>query len=384
MINKAQTSHLDSLGSFLAMEIFSRAQELEAQGRDIIHLEFGEPDFSAPADAVESVRKSMEINTAGYTFSQGLEGLRIEIANKYSLDYGVKILPEQVLVSNGSSLLLYFAIRILAPPGSHVILTDPCYACYENVVRLAGAEPVMIKLRHEDGFQLNVDDLKKRVTPKTRAMLINSPMNPTGVVFSSEVMTALAELDIPVISDEIYADLSFEDPPCSFLSYSPQTVAIHGFSKSYAMTGWRLGYMITPLEWMSAADRLHQNLMISATEFVQEAGIWVLQKRKAYRESMKTEFNRRRLFVLERMRELGMDLGYTPTGAFYVLYKYRDSGKSSLDLCHEVLEKTGVAIAPGSDFGHAAEGFVRISYAQSMENIDRALIKLAECKLLTS
>ncbi|HIO60954.1 MAG TPA: aminotransferase class I/II-fold pyridoxal phosphate-dependent enzyme, partial [Deltaproteobacteria bacterium] len=150
MINKAQTSHLDSLGSFLAMEIFSRAQELEAQGRDIIHLEFGEPDFSAPADAVESVRKSMEINTAGYTFSQGLEGLRIEIANKYSLDYGVKILPEQVLVSNGSSLLLYLAIRILAPPGSHVILTDPCYACYENVVRLAGAEPVMIKLRHED------------------------------------------------------------------------------------------------------------------------------------------------------------------------------------------------------------------------------------------
>ena len=384
MINKAQTSHLDSLGSFLAMEIFSRAQELEAQGRDIIHLEFGEPDFSAPADAVESVRKSMEINTAGYTFSQGLEGLRIEIANKYSLDYGVKILPEQVLVSNGSSLLLYLAIRILAPPGSHVILTDPCYACYENVVRLAGAEPVMIKLRQEDGFQLNVDDLKKRVTSKTRAILINSPMNPTGVVFSSEVMKALAELDIPIISDEIYADLSFEDPPCSFLSYSPQTVAIHGFSKSYAMTGWRLGYMITPLEWMPAADRLHQNLMISATQFIQEAGISVLRKSAAYCEEMKKEFNLRRLFVLERMRELGMDLGYTPTGAFYVLYKYRDSGKSSLELCHEVLEKTGVAIAPGSDFGLAAEGFVRISYAQSMENIDRALIKLAECKLLTS
>ena len=384
MINKAQTSHLDSLGSFLAMEIFSRAQELEAQGRDIIHLEFGEPDFSAPADAVESVRKSMEINTAGYTFSQGLEGLRIEIANKYSLDYGVKILPEQVLVSNGSSLLLNFAIRILAPPGSHVILTDPCYACYENVVRLAGAEPVMIKLRQEDGFQLNVDDLKKRVTSKTRAILINSPMNPTGVVFSSEVMTALADLDIPVISDEIYADLSFEDPPSSFLSFSTQTVAIHGFSKSYAMTGWRLGYMITPLEWMPAADRLHQNLMISATQFIQEAGISVLRKSAAYCEEMKKEFNLRRLFVLERMRELGMDLGYTPTGAFYVLYKYRDSGKSSLELCHEVLEKTGVAIAPGSDFGLAAEGFVRISYAQSMENIDRALIKLAECKLLTS
>jgi aspartate/methionine/tyrosine aminotransferase len=382
MISTSQTSHLDSIDSFLAMEVFAKAKALEAQGRDIIHLEFGEPDFTAPSAAAESVKKSMEINDAGYTFSQGLEELRIEIAKKYANDYGVKILPEQVLVSNGSSLLLYLAIRILAPPGSQVILTDPCYACYENVVRLAGAEPVMIKLRHEDGFQLNVDDLKTRVTPKTRAMLINSPMNPTGVVFSSEVMTALAELDIPIISDEIYADLSFEDPPCSFLSYSPQTVAIHGFSKSYAMTGWRLGYMITPLEWMSAADRLHQNLMISATEFLQEAGIWVLQKSKAYCESMKTEFNRRRLFVLERMRELGMDLGYTPTGAFYVLYKYRDSGKSSLDLCHEVLEKTGVAIAPGRDFGLGAEGFVRISYAQSMENLDRALNLLAESMLL--
>ena len=382
MISTSQTSHLDSIDSFLAMEVFAKAQALEAQGRDIIHLEFGEPDFTAPPAVAESVKKSMEINDAGYTFSQGLEELRIEIAKKYGNDYGVKILPEQVLVSNGSSLLLYLAIRILAPPGSQVILTDPCYACYENVVRLAGAEPVMIKLRHEDGFQLNVDDLKKRVTPKTRAMLINSPMNPTGVVFSSEVMTAIAELDIPIISDEIYADLSFEDPPCSFLSYSPQTVAIHGFSKSYAMTGWRLGYMITPLEWMSAADRLHQNLMISATEFVQEAGIWVLQKSKAYCESMKTEFNRRRLFVLERMRDLGMDLGYTPTGAFYVLYKYRDSEKSSLDLCHEVLEKTGVAIAPGRDFGLGAEGFVRISYAQSMENLDRALNLLEESMLL--
>jgi len=384
MISTAQTSHLDSVGSFLAMEIFSRAHELEAQGRDIIHLEFGEPDFSAPADAVESVRKSMEINAAGYTFSQGLEGLRNEIAKKYEQDYGVKILPEQVLISNGSSLLLYFAIQMLAPPGSQVILTNPCYACYENVVRLAGAEPVMIKLRHEDGFQLNVDDLKKRVTAKTRAILINSPMNPTGVVFSTEVMTALAKLDIPVISDEIYADLSFEDSPRSFLSYSEQTIAINGFSKYFAMTGWRLGYMITPLEWMSAADRLHQNLMISATEFVQEAGISVLQKSKVYCEEMKTEFNQRRLFVLERMRELGMDPGYSPTGAFYVFYKYQNSTISSLDLCHQVLEKTGVAIAPGRDFGAMGEGYIRLSYAQSMENIDRALTKLAECKLLTS
>ena len=382
MISTAQTSHLDSIGSFLAMEIFSRAQQLEAQGREIIHLEFGEPDFSPPPEAAEAARKSIENRPAGYTHTQGIEQLRVEITKKYSEDYGIQIDPEQVLVSNGSSLLLFLSVRLLARPGSEVILTDPSFACYENTIRVAGAEPVLLKLHREEGFQLNVEELRKKVTPKTSAILINSPMNPTGVVFTADVMKALAELEIPVISDEIYADLSYEDPPCSFLSYSQNTVAIHGFSKYYAMTGWRLGYMITPMAWMSAAARLHQNLMISANEFVQQAGISVLQKSKSYCESMKTEFNRRRKHVLNRLTELGMDPGYTPKGAFYVLYKYRDSSKTSLDLCMEVLEKTGVAIAPGRDFGLGAEGYVRLSYSNSLENIDRALIKLAESKLL--
>ena len=366
------------------MDIFSRALELQNAGRDIIHLEFGEPDFSAPPDAAEAIRKSMDLNAAGYTHTQGIEDLRKEIANKYEQDYGVQICPDQVLVSNGSSILLYLSIQLLAPPGSEVILTDPSYACYENVIKLAGVKPVFINLKHAEGFQLNVAELKKRLTSKTRAILINSPMNPTGVVFSQEVMKALADLNIPVISDEIYADLNFEDSPRSFLSFSSKAVAINGFSKYYAMTGWRLGYMITPREWMPATVRLHQNLMISATEFVQEAGVLVLQKSASYCKRMKTEFNRRRKFVLKRLRELGMDPGYTPTGAFYVIYKYHDSKKSSFDLCLEVLEKTGVAIAPGRDFGLVAEGSVRFSYSNSIENIDRALIRLAESKLLTS
>jgi len=382
MINLKQTSHLDSIGSFLAMEIFSRAKQLESKGREIIHLEFGEPDFSAPEDAVKSVLKSMEINDAGYTFSRGLEGLRNEIVKKYERDYGVKIIPEQVLVSNGTSFLIYLSILLLAPSGSEVIITDPCYACYENVIRLAGAVPVMVNLRQEDGFQLNVYELKKKITKKTKAILINSPMNPTGVVFSNEVMTELAELDIPVISDEIYADLSFKDPPKSFLNFSPQSAAINGFSKYYAMTGWRLGYLITPMEWISAADRLHQNLMISATKFVQEAGISVLQKSKEYCENMKLEFDQRRLCLLNLLRELDMDPGYLPTGAFYVMYKYKNSKKTSFDFCLEVLEKTGIAMAPGRDFGPAGEGFIRLSYAQSIENIERAVKKLYESKLL--
>ena len=382
MISSAQTSHLDSIGSFLAMEIFSRALQLEAQGREIIHLEFGEPDFSPPPEAAEAARESMEKKPAGYTHTQGIEQLRVEITKKYSEDYGILIDPEQVLVSNGSSLLLFLSVRMLAKPGSEVIITDPSFACYENTVRVAGAEPVLIKLHKEEGFQLNLDELRKKVTPKTSAILINSPTNPTGVVFTPDIMKGLAELEIPVISDEIYADLSYEDSPYSFLSFSDNTIAIHGLSKFYAMTGWRLGYMITPIEWMSAAARLHQNLMISANDFVQQPGIAVLQKSGSYCESMKNEFNNRRKYVLNRLSELGMDPGYTPTGAFYVLYKYRDSSKSSLNLCMDVLEKTGVAIAPGRDFGLGAEGYVRISYSNSMENIESALVKMAESGLL--
>ncbi|MBG56500.1 MAG: aspartate aminotransferase [Deltaproteobacteria bacterium] len=382
MINSYQTSHLDSIGSFLAMDIFSLAQKLEAQGREIIHLEFGEPDFSPPPEAAKSVRECIETQPARYTHTQGIEQLRINITKKYSENYGVQIEPQQVLVSNGSSLLLFLSVLLLAKPGTEVILTDPSFACYENTIRIAGAKPILIKLHKEEGFQLNLDELRKKITSKTSAILINSPSNPTGVVFNPEVMKGLAGLGIPVISDEIYADLSYEESPYSFLSFSDNTIAIHGFSKYYAMTGWRLGFMITPIEWMSSAARLHQNLMISANDFVQQAGIAVLQNSTSYCESMKFEFNKRRKYVLNRLSELGMNLGYTPTGAFYVLYKYRDSSKSSFNLCKEVLEKTGVAIAPGRDFGLGAEGYIRISYANSMENIEKALTKIAETGLL--
>ena len=192
----------------MAMDIFSHAQQLEAQGREIIHLEFGEPDFSPPPEAAKATRKSFEKKPAGYTHTQGIEQLRVEITKKYSEAYGIRIEPKQVLVSNGSSLLLFLSVRLLAKPGSEVILTDPSFACYENTIRIAGAEPIPIKLHKEEGFQLNLDELRKKISPKTSAILINSPSNPTGVVFTPEVMKGLAELGIPVISDEIYADLS--------------------------------------------------------------------------------------------------------------------------------------------------------------------------------
>ena len=376
------TAHLKHISSFLAMEVLARAQELEANGRDIIHLEVGEPDFQAPSEALETVINSLSKKPARYTHTQGILPLREEIAKKYKEDYGVEINPGQILVSSGSSLALYIAIRILAPAGSEIIVTDPCYACYENMIRLSGAEPIRISLKLEEGFELDMSKVRASITKRTKAILINSPMNPTGTVFSKNTLRELAELEIPVISDEIYADLNYVSKPHSFMEFSENCAALNGFSKFYSMTGWRLGYLIVPEAWIGNAAKLHQNLMISANEFVQEAGLKVLQESRETCEAMKDEFDRRRKFLLGKLKEFDLDPQYQPNSAFYVFLRYRDQMRSSLELAMEILEKTGVALTPGVDFGPGGEGFLRFSYANSQENLERALKRIKESGLI--
>ena len=376
------TAHLKDISSFLAMEVLARAQELEANGRDIIHLELGEPDFQAPSEALETVINSLSKKPARYTHTQGILPLREGIAKKYKEDYGVEINPGQILVSSGSSLALYIAIRILAPAGSEIIVTDPCYACYENMIRLSGAEPIRIPLKLEEGFELDMSKVRASITKRTKAILINSPMNPTGTVFSKNTLRELAELEIPVISDEIYADLNYVSRPHSFMEFSDNCAALNGFSKFYSMTGWRLGYLIVPEAWIGTAAKLHQNLMISANEFVQEAGLKVLQESRETCEAMKDEFDRRRKFLLGKLKEFDLDPQYQPNSAFYVFLRYRDQNRSSLELAMEILEKTGVALTPGVDFGPGGEGFLRFSYANSQENLERALKRIKESGLI--
>ena len=376
------TAHLKDISSFLAMEVLARAQELEANGRDIIHLEVGEPDFQAPSEALETVINSLSKKPARYTHTQGILPLREEIAKKYKEDYGVEINPGQILVSSGSSLALYIAIRILAPAGSEIIVTDPCYACYENMIRLSGAEPIRIPLKLEEGFELDMSKVRASITKRTKAILINSPMNPTGTVFSKNTLRELAELEIPVISDEIYADLNYVSKPHSFMEFSENCAALNGFSKFYSMTGWRLGYLIVPEAWIGNAAKLHQNLMISANEFVQEAGLKVLQESRETCEAMKDEFDRRRIFLLGKLKEFDLDPEYQPNSAFYVFLRYRDQKRSSLELAMEILEKTGVALTPGVDFGPGGEGFLRFSYANSQQNLERALKRIKESGLI--
>lgn len=371
------TSHLDAITPFLAMEVFARAQELERQGRAIIHLEFGEGDFPAPRAALESIVRSTRDRPIRYTDTRGLISLRQAIADKYRRDYGIDVSPEQVLASNGTSPLLFLALRLLAPAGSEVVITDPCYACYDNLIRLACLTPVRVPIRLEDGFRIDVQELRRKLTPRTRVILLNSPMNPTGSLLDRATYREIAAIGIPVISDEIYIDLTYGQEPLSYLHLDANAVVLNGFSKYYGMTGWRLGYMILPTEWMDVAARLHQNLMISANQMVQEAAVEVLAKGASECRGHKDEFDRRRRFLLGRMKELGMDPGYEPKGAFYVFYRY-SAKRPSLELSLELLETTGVALTPGIDFGPGGEGYLRFSYANSLENLDRALDLLAQ------
>lgn len=373
----AITHHLDNLTPFLAMEVFAKAQELEKQGKNIIHLEFGEPDFPTPEVITQAAIRSIEESQTKYTHTQGIELFREAVVNKYKKQFNVSFTPSQIITSTGSSILLYMAMRLLVPPGDEIIMTDPCYACFDNLATIAGITPVKVQLHLEDNFQLDIQALKKKITKKTKAILINTPMNPTGTVFSKEVMQGLADLEIPIISDEIYTDLVYEGDFYSMLNFTDNCIVINGLSKYYAMTGWRLGYMIFNQAWRKAASHLHQNMMISATHFIQQAGTVALTKAEADCEKMKVEFGKRRSYLLKRLKESGLDPQYTPTGAFYVLLKSPTPTRPSLDLSLDILEKAGVALTPGVDFGKAGEGFLRFSYANSMANLDEAVNRLS-------
>lgn len=368
--------HLTNLKPFLAMEIFSIASEMEKQGKDIIHLEFGEPDFPTPKIISKTAIQSINDSETKYTHTQGIDAFREAIVKIYKEKYDVNISTSRILTSSGSSILLYMAIRLLVPPGNELLITDPSYSCYKNLAYIAGVTPKTIPLKLEDGFQLDINLLKKSITPKTKAILINSPANPTGVVFNKETYKALAELEIPVISDEIYTDLIYEGEKHSMLNFTDKCIVLNGLSKYYAMTGWRLGYFILDEKWVKPASFLNQNMMISAAQFVQQAGAAALLESEDECYKMSLKFNERRKFVLQRLKEIGLDPKYTPTAAFYVFLKYPNKNIKSLDLAKDILAKTNVALTPGIDFGQEGEGYIRLSYANSMENLDEALSRL--------
>jgi aspartate/methionine/tyrosine aminotransferase len=265
---------------------------------------------------------------------------------------------------------------MLLESGDEIIVSDPTYACYENFVRLAGGVPVRVPIQESEGFQLNPDAVRRVITPRTRGLMVCSPANPTGVSIRPEVLAQLAGLGVPIISDEIYHGLSYAGTDHTILEFTDQAYVFNGFSKYFAMTGWRLGYMISPLEAMATVMKLHQNIMISATDFAQHAGMAALVEAIPTCEQYRTEYDRRRVFLVERLAQMGLPLGYEPTGAFYVFVNVKRYTDDSLAFAMEILRDAGVALTPGSDFGPGGEGYMRISYANSLENIAQGMDQL--------
>jgi aspartate/methionine/tyrosine aminotransferase len=383
-IGRAVSRRAREITPFLVMDILERAKELERGGEHIIHLEIGEPDFPTPQAVTDAACRALAEGETHYTHSQGLLDLREVLCRHYLEKYGVKLTPEQFIVTSGTSPAMVLIFAGLLDPGDEVLLTDPHYACYPNMLRLVEAVPRYVQVREEDGFQFRPGELGPYLTPRTKAMIINSPSNPAGTLLSREDLAALAELGPYIVSDEIYHGLVYEGKEHTILEFTDRALVINGFSKLYAMTGWRLGYLIAPPDFVRPLQKLMQNFFISANPFVQRAGIAALTQAGPEIEQMRATYDARRRFLLEGLERLGFHIPVTPTGAFYVLVNARHLSPDSYALAFDILERAKVGVTPGIDFGAGGEGFLRLSYANSLENLGEALRRLekylADCR----
>jgi aspartate/methionine/tyrosine aminotransferase len=367
---------IERMTSFIVMDVLERANELQREGVDVIHLEVGEPDFDMPECIVQAAIKAHQDGITHYTHSLGDPLLRLAISEFYLSEYGVTVDPDCILVTSGSSPAILMTLMLLCQPGDEVILSNPGYPCYRNFALACHAEPVYIPLLAECDFQYDINEIKKQITDKTRAIFVNSPMNPTGILVDNEVYKGLVSLEIPIISDEIYHGLVYEGRASSILEFTDKAFVINGFSKRFAMTGLRLGYVIAPKEYMRSLQILQQNLFICAPSTAQKAGIAALKEAKTDVDRMRSVYNERRIYIVERLKRMGFIIHTVPMGAFYVFCDARKFTSDSYIFAFDVLEKTHVGITPGIDFGTGGEGFVRFSYANSMKNIQTAMDRL--------
>jgi len=371
---------IQEIEPFLAVEVAERAQELERSGADIVHLEYGEPDFEAPAVIRAALEKAVREGRTRYTHSLGILPLREAIAEHYRNTYGVTVSPDQILVTAGTSPAMLLLFGHLLDPGDEVVLSDPYYACYPNFIRYSEGRPVYVGTTEEDAFQYRPEAIRERLGPRTKAIVINSPANPTGTVLSPERMAAIAELARDggplIVSDEIYHGLSYAGRDRSILEFTDRAFVLNGFSKAYAMTGYRLGYVIAPSSHIRALQRLYGNFFISTNEFVQWAGVTALREAGEESRRFRAIFDERRRAMIAGLRAIGLGVGFEPTGAFYVLANARHLGKDSVSLAYEILEGCHVGVTPGAAFGANAEGYLRFSYSTSLDRIQEGLARL--------
>ena len=361
---------------FIVMDVLEKAQEFERMGEKVIHMEVGEPDFDTPECINEACYRSICEGKTHYTHSLGLIELRKAIAEDYWKKYRVEVFPEQILVASGTSPALLLIFAALLEPNDEVILSNPYYPCYPNIIRFVGGSPVFVEVFEEEGFQFLPEMIEEKMSRRVKGILINSPSNPTGNIMTPERMAKIAQFSPFIVSDEIYHGLVYEGKAHSILEFTDRAFVINGFSKLYAMTGWRLGYVIAPKEFIRPMQKIQQNLFISASSFAQWGALVGLKEAEKDIQRMKETYDQRRRFLIPRLRELGFGITVEPTGAFYILANAKRFSKDSYRLAFDILKEAKVGVAPGIDFGTNAEGYLRFSYANSMENIEEGMNRL--------
>ncbi|MCK8600893.1 pyridoxal phosphate-dependent aminotransferase [Desulfoferrobacter suflitae] len=372
---------IEGIKPFIVMDVLERAQKMECAGESIIHLEIGEPDFETPEAIKSAAIDALHRGETRYTHSLGNAKLREAVCAYYSQTYGItRLEPDQVLITSGTSPAFLIAMSTLLECGEEVILSNPHYACYPNFITFLEGVPRTVAVYEEDGFQYRPEVIKAALSPRTRAILVNSPANPTGNQLEPQRMAEIADLGKWVLSDEIYHGLVYAGRARSMLEFTDKCIVFNGFSKLFAMTGWRLGYLIVPKNLVRPMQKMLQNFFISANSVAQAAACVALTDAsvKADVEHMRSTFDKRRRFMIRRLREMGFGITVEPTGAFYVFANAAKFTNDSYAFAFDVLEKAKVGITPGIDFGSNGEGYVRFSYANSLENIAQGLDRIEQ------
>lgn len=375
---------LNAIAPFHAMALLARARELEAQGRSVVHMEIGEPDFATPQPVVDAGINALRQGKTHYTPAVGLPELREAIADYYLSQFQAKIDPRRVVVTPGASGALQLILAMLVDPGSQVLMADPGYPCNRNLVFLFEGEPVMVPVEAQHHYQLSTELLQHYWSDRTSCVMVASPSNPTGTVISRDRLEALLQTVRDrgghLIVDEIYQSLWYEEVPETALTLGEDVFVINSFSKYFGMTGWRLGWLVAPEDAVDQLDKLAQNLFLSAPTPAQHAALAAFQpETQAILEQRRQEFQRRRDFLLPALRRLGFDISVEPQGAFYLYADCSRLTQDSFTFATELLENAGVAITPGIDFGrHKATRHVRFAYTTSMQQLQLGIERIAE------
>ena len=377
--------NLDRLGTETAFEVLARAAKLQAEGRDIVNLGIGQPDFKTPAHVVEAAAKALREGHHGYTPANGIPALREAVAADIQRFRGVEVDPDLVMILPGGKPTMFFAIMMFGEPGAEIVYPNPGFPIYESMIEYTGATPVAMALHEENGFAFSADEVLAQIGPATRLLILNSPANPTGgVVPKAEMDKLVAGLEdhphVAVLSDEIYSRLLYEDNEhVSLLGYESlreRTILLDGWSKTYAMTGWRLGYSVWPKALFPLVERLAVNCHSCVNAATQYAGIAALNGPQDAVETMRRAFDARRRIIVRALNQLPGFRCVDPGGAFYTFPNIEGTGMSARELQSRMLEDAGVATVAGTSFGAHGEGFVRFSYAASEEDIERAVERI--------